>query len=266
VSESAGDDRLGELRQLGQLADAMGPALAPSSGQDLLNAIVKAAQSIFGAAACSLAVLTSDSTELVFTSVSGEGEEAVSGLRIPASAGVAGWVVMSGQAVAVSETRRDPRFAEDVAASTGFVPTTILAAPVATERQVIGVMEVLDRDADRAGAERDLELLGLFAGQAGLAIEASRVFEHFGDALLRAAAASATALAADDHLGAEWADALAAALRAAAASNEQDVGPPLLLASVVAELGALGAAEQRLAVGILAEVTAYLRRRDRRAE
>jgi GAF domain-containing protein len=249
VTEPAGD----VLHELRELADTLGPALAPSSGQDLLTAVVRTARAIFGAGACSLALLTADESELVFTTVSGRGEEAVTGLRIPAGSGIAGWVVMSGQSAAVSQPQRDPRFARDVAESTGYVPSNILAAPVATEREVLGVMEVLDRDTDRAGADGDLELLGLFAAQAALAIEAGTVFQQFGHALLRAAADGAEA------------GPLADALRLAAQAERGDLQDRLLLAGVVADLGGLGAAEQRLAVGVLAQVTAYLRGRDRRS-
>jgi GAF domain-containing protein len=218
-------------------------------------------------------VLSPDASELVFTTVSGEGQDAVTGLRIPAAAGVAGWVVMSGQAVAVSEPQRDPRFAADVAASTGYVPTSILAAPVGTDRQTIGVMEVLDRDAERPGAGGDLELLGLFASQAALAIEATRVFEHFGAALLLAAADAVQNRAGmgaaeggepDGGSGGELGLGLADALRNAATGQDLDLGHQLQLAGLVAELGSLGSADQQLAVGILSEVTAYVRRRDRR--
>jgi GAF domain-containing protein len=237
--------------------------------------MVTTARAIFGSAACSLAVLTADATELVFTTVSGEGQDAVTGLRIPSSSGIAGWVVMSGQAVAVAEPGRDPRFAADVATSTGYLPASILAAPVATERRVLGVMEVLDRDATRAGAADDLQLLALFAGQAALAIEANGVFESFGAAVLRAAAAAidrredesappeAQRTLEDD---ADRARRLADALREAASAEEADIGSGLLLTAVVTELSALGATEQRLAVGVLSEVTGYLRGRERRLD
>jgi hypothetical protein len=112
-------------------------------------------------------------------------------------------------------------------------------------------MEVLDRDAARPGAENDLELLGLFAAQAALAIEASGVFQHFGGALLRAAADAAGE------------GALADALRAAAQADHGEPGEQLLLAGVVADLGGLGAAERQLAAGILGQVTTYLRGRER---
>jgi len=72
--------------------------------------------------------------------------------------------------------------------------------------------------------------------------------------LLRAAADAA-------HPGA-----LADALRVAAHADRSELGDQLLLAGVVADLGRLGAPERRLAVDVLAQVTAYTRRRERRAD
>ena len=41
---------------------------------------------------------------------------------------------------------QDPRWAADVAEQTGYLPRSILAAPLETEQTLIGVVEVLDRD------------------------------------------------------------------------------------------------------------------------
>jgi GAF domain-containing protein len=86
------------------------------------------------------------------------------------SKGIAGWVVSSGQPIAVHDVRADPRFAVDVAESTGFVPRSILAAPLTAHGEALGVVEVLDRTpaTDRGD---DLDLLGLLATQAALAVE-----------------------------------------------------------------------------------------------
>ena len=45
------------------------------------------------------------------------------GVRLPLGRGIAGWVVTSGQAIAVSDVHRDQRFDAETAASTGYVPT-----------------------------------------------------------------------------------------------------------------------------------------------
>jgi hypothetical protein len=53
--------------------------------------------------------------------------------------------VSSGQSIAIDDVRRDPRFAQDVAESTGYIPDSILAAPVETRSDTMGLLEVLDR-------------------------------------------------------------------------------------------------------------------------
>jgi GAF domain-containing protein len=129
-------------------------------------------QRIFGAGACSVALLDDDSEHLVFRAATGEGAQEVLGLRIPVSTGLAGYAVSSGQPIAVDHVERDPRFAREVAESTGYVPRTILAAPLETRESMFGVIEVLDRTpvADRD----DLGLLSLLAHQVALGLELSQ--------------------------------------------------------------------------------------------
>jgi len=153
---------------------------------DFVELVVRTALAVFGAAGCSIALLSEDRSELVFTTVVGGAGESVSGLRLPAGRGIAGWVATTGQPIAVSELSQDPRFASDVASSTGYVPRAILACPVATDDTLLGVVEVLDRDEHRAGAEDDLQLLGLFARQAALAISAVERDRQLGAVLVAA--------------------------------------------------------------------------------
>jgi GAF domain-containing protein len=160
-------------------------ALAPVGQLELLRSITDAARELF-AAACSLALLDEAQETLTFHVASGAGAQEVVGQRVPVDRGIAGWVVSSGQPVAVADVARAPRFAADVAESTGYVPRSVLAMPLQTEREVLGVIELLDQRADAPAGRRDMELLGLFADQAALAIEASRVFASLGQALFQA--------------------------------------------------------------------------------
>jgi GAF domain-containing protein len=134
----------------------------------LLTSITQLGLRVFRAAACSIALLEPDDEHLVFRAASGEGAEEVVGLRVPVSTGIAGWVVSSGQPIAVQDVRTDPRFAVDVAESTGYVPRSILAAPVMFAGEALGVVEVLD-GADRS---RDgVDVLVQLAAHAALALE-----------------------------------------------------------------------------------------------
>src|ERR1035437_920311 len=67
-------------------------------------------------------------------------------------------------------------------------PRRSLQLPLETDRGAIGVIEVLDRHRQGEAGVHDMELLGVFARQAALAIESSRVFADLGRALFEAAA------------------------------------------------------------------------------
>ncbi len=92
--------------------------------------------------------MDAETGELVFEAVSGEGEKELVGSRFPAGTGIAGWVATSGQPM-VADDLRETKFDHDAAESTGYVPATIMAAPLIRFEECEGVLEVLDR-ADRA--------------------------------------------------------------------------------------------------------------------
>ena len=94
----------------------------------------------------------------------------VVGMRLPIRRGLAGYVVASGQALAVSDVRRDQRFDVTAAESTGYVPTSILAVPVEGDDGPIGVLEVLDRQP----GSHDLETAARAAQQVALVVRLAR--------------------------------------------------------------------------------------------
>ncbi len=241
------------LAELASLASSIGPAVRPVGSEELLRSLTGTARQLFGAAACSLALLSDDESELVYTTAVGAGADDVTGMRIPSSHGIAGWVVQSGQPIAISDLGNDPRFSRDVAEQTGYVPTALLAVPVASPQRTLGVITLLDRDARRPDAEHDMRLLSLFADQAAIALESVRAFSELGRVLLSAIAEAATP---DGDLA-------AAAMQVAEQLPAGDRDLATLAATFVA-LIRQGPAERQLAVAVLTEIADYARRRSSR--
>ena len=150
----------------------------------LLSAIVEVARSIFGAKASSILLLDEETEELVFAAVVGAGEEHLLGMRFPAGKGIAGWVLATRTPLVIEDVRQDPRFAGDVAEDTGYVPSGLMAAPLLHEERALGVLEVLDRPERSLFTLQEMELLGLFANQAAIAVDLllrTRKAEHLLD-------------------------------------------------------------------------------------
>ena len=137
--------------------------------RELLRSVVEVARAIFAAKASSIVLLDEVPQELVFEAVAGEGETTLVGQRFPASKGVSGWVLATRQPLVIEDVSSDPRHARDVAESTGYVPTGLMAVPLLLEERALGVLSVLDRQTHFTLEE--MELLGLFANQAAIALD-----------------------------------------------------------------------------------------------
>jgi len=138
--------------------------------RELLASVVNVARALFTAAAASVFLLDEQSGELVFEAVSGAGEEHLAGQRFPASRGIAGWVLGAQEPLVVSDLATNPVFARDLAVTTGYVPRSLMAAPLIYHEDPVGVMEVLDPTPNFATTLGAADLLTLFAGQAAIAL------------------------------------------------------------------------------------------------
>jgi eukaryotic-like serine/threonine-protein kinase len=158
------------------LGESAGESLARSlprerSQRSLLEAIVKAAAGVFEAAAASVALSDEPTGELVYQAAWGAGADEIVGVRLPAGAGIAGAVVSSREGIAVPECRSDPRFAAQVAAGTGYVPHTMLVAPLQAGDRTVGTLSILDRRDGGAYGPADLPRAALFAELTMAALE-----------------------------------------------------------------------------------------------
>jgi GAF domain-containing protein len=241
------------LASLIAAANATAAALEPAGHDDLLQAVVDAARELFGAAACSLALVDGDTDEVVYRVASGAGAVEVVGLRLPLGRGVAGWVVASGMPIAIDDVAADPRFGKELAEQTGYVPRSILATPLETDQAVLGVLSVLDRGLPEgaAAAQREMALLGLFARQAAYAIDAARVHRSVGRTVLAALREAA---------GGEDVVALLARASEAAPASDRLVAD---LAGLFARLGRADPDLVRVAGGVVEDLVAYAERKAR---
>jgi GAF domain-containing protein len=162
------------LREIGLRSEAA-RRLAGDGAPAVLRSVVEATVTLFDAEAASIALFDAVSGRLVFEVAAGEQGQGVIGLSIPPDQGIAGYAYTTGQALALADVEHDPRFGRTVAERTGYVPRSIVAVPLVDDEGTIGVLQVLDKRSGTAFSLRDVELAGVFARQASVAIRASRV-------------------------------------------------------------------------------------------
>jgi GAF domain-containing protein len=159
------------MSSINSTAESSAPREADLTQRRLLQSIVEMARSMYGAAAVSVFLVDQATGDLVFEAVAGEGEGMLPGTRFPCGTGIAGWVAMSGQPLIADDLSSAPLFARDAAESTGYVPRSIMAAPVVVDGDCVGVLEVLDRDTCQRGDLVDMDSVGLLATEVASVLE-----------------------------------------------------------------------------------------------
>lgn len=151
-------------------AMAVGALAGEETHTELLSSVASVASAIFGAAAASIFMFDKEHDELVFAAVSGPRDRSLVGQRFPSSHGLAGWVLVTRQSIVIEDVATDERFARDVAERTGYLPRTIMAAPLLHGEEAVGVIQVLDPPESRRITPADLELLDMFGNQAAIGL------------------------------------------------------------------------------------------------
>lgn len=137
-----------------------------STSSDLLGMIMEIlsiALKAVGSENGSILLLDEENDELVFVAVIGDRQEELTGYRIPAESGVAGWVNRTRRSALVPDVRKDDRWISAVDQSIGFHTRSLMAVPLVLGDRVLGVMEIVNALPEQHFNEKDLALIQLVA-------------------------------------------------------------------------------------------------------
>ena len=89
---------------------------------------------------------------------------------VPVGAGTVGYVVSSGQPMAIAPRGADPRLSEGLGARLGRMPASLLCVPCHHEDAIVGALELVDKAGGAPFSIDDVELVTLLGGIAGAAL------------------------------------------------------------------------------------------------
>jgi signal transduction histidine kinase len=144
----------------------------------LLLRIVEGARELADCEACSIILLDENSRELKFAkSTSEEESRKLRQLTIPANS-IAGHVVRTGEPLFVDDTKEDGRWSSDVDVAIAFDTRSMIAIPLMTKGEVIGVMELINKVGGMEFTDDDVRVATTLAANAAVAIENARLMER----------------------------------------------------------------------------------------
>jgi len=142
----------------------------------VLERILEQISRALGAQGASLALIDAERSELEFRASTVGTTPGILGLRTPLGMGIAGWVAREGRGLVAPAVKEDPRFLAEVDQRLGFEVQSILCAPIRSQGQVLGVMEVIN-PVEGVFDEDDLLVLEGIGSMAGTAIRHAQLFE-----------------------------------------------------------------------------------------
>lgn len=115
------------------------------------------------------------SGELVFSLVKSPRDRGLLGRRLRPDEGIAGWVASRGESLLIPDVSKDERFSRRMDQATGFATRSIVAVPLCTGGEVLGVMEFINALDEREFNAEDVGVLEAFADFAAVAIQNARI-------------------------------------------------------------------------------------------
>ncbi|MEW6040956.1 MAG: HD domain-containing phosphohydrolase [Elusimicrobiota bacterium] len=136
----------------------------------LLKRIGDAAETLTVSEASSIMLLDENKQNLYFKVTTGEKSGVLKKLKVAVGQGIAGSVAQKKESLIVNDVTKDVRFNSSFDKSSGFTTKSILAVPILSGDELIGVVEVLNKKNNQQYSEGDKEILESLASFASVSI------------------------------------------------------------------------------------------------
>jgi Nif-specific regulatory protein len=141
---------------------------------NLLELIIDTATKMMEAKASSLLLLDPKTKKLYFKVAIGERKEELRKYEINLGQGIAGLVAQTGEPLLIQDVTNDPRWYKQISESIGFQTRSIACVPMKVGDEIIGVVEIIDKEDGSPIQKEDMKTLTVFTELASLAISNAR--------------------------------------------------------------------------------------------
>ncbi|MCK4308823.1 MAG: GAF domain-containing protein, partial [Candidatus Atribacteria bacterium] len=143
----------------------------------LLNKIIKYTAIIVKAEAASILLLDKEKNELYFKASLGKKSKEIKKCKVKFGEGIAGWVAEKGKTLIVDDVAKDTRWNKNLDSAIKFKTKSLICVPLILEKEIMGVMEVINKKGKEYFDKNDEEILNSFANQVVIALWNANIIE-----------------------------------------------------------------------------------------
>lgn len=144
----------------------------------LLRKIVFAAKELLNTEAASILLMDEASGKLSFAMSTNIKPHEMEELLVPLEGSIAGWIFTHGEPRVISNENAETSVFQGVGEKINFTTRDLLGVPMRAHKDVIGVMQAINKTSGGDFTDADIQTLRILASQAAMAIENARLFQQ----------------------------------------------------------------------------------------
>ena len=149
--------------------------------QELLEMIMSIVTSELDCEEGSVLMHDEESNEFEFFAAVGDTGKDLVKLRFPANKGIAGRALRERKALIVNDVASSPDFYGNIDEEHDFKTQSILATPLVSGEETVGVLEAINKMGGRSFDKDDAQILAAIADEVALAVKNARMFDYVVD-------------------------------------------------------------------------------------
>jgi len=138
---------------------------------ELLSEIMESSKQLMNAEASSLLLYDPQAEKLHFQVATGEKGELIKKYSVDLGVGCAGWVAKHQKSILIEDCYQDARFDSSYDKKSNFTTKSLICVPLIRKKQLLGVMQVINKKGDGIFDKWDLRIFETLASQCAIAIE-----------------------------------------------------------------------------------------------
>ena len=123
-------------------------------------------------------ILIHDSSDLVIQYATGPASDAISKLRFPATKGIAGHCISTGQIIVVYDAKKSLHHFADIDKLSGFETESVLCVPLCIKGKAIGCVELLNKRDGTTFNDDDIAVAAIMSNLAAVSVSNAKSYDN----------------------------------------------------------------------------------------